>query len=81
MIGVQIIDGYGRTVFFESVNEGKFKPSQVRSVISRVKKQLMRKWKQKGGYENFGQKELRQLQNKFDYMYMEIKMKERFHIC
>ena len=51
----------------ESVNEGKFKPSQVRSAISRVKKQLMRKWKQKGGYENFGQKELRQLQNKFDY--------------
>ena len=50
-----------------SVNEGKFKPSQVRSVISKVKKQLMRKWKQKGGYENFGQKELRQLQNKFDY--------------
>jgi len=51
----------------ESVNEGKFKPSQVRSAISKVKKQLMRKWKQKGGYENFGQKELRQLQNKFDY--------------
>jgi len=51
----------------ESVNEGKFKPSQVRSAISKVKKGLMRKWKQKGGYENFGQKELRQLQNKFDY--------------
>ena len=50
-----------------AVNEGKFKPSQVRSAISRVKKALMRKWKQKGGYENFGQKELRQLQNKFDY--------------
>ena len=50
-----------------NINEGKFKPSQVRSAISRIKKQLMRKWKQKGGYENFGQKELRQLQNKFDY--------------
>ena len=51
----------------ESVNEGKFKPSQVRSAISKVKKQLMRKWKQKGGYENFGQKELSQMQDKFDY--------------
>jgi len=57
----------GAKKFSNSVNEGKFKPSQVRSAISRVKKQLMRKWKQKGGYENFGQKELRQLQNKFDY--------------
>src|SRR5210317_917956 len=51
----------------ESVNEGKFKPSQVRSAISKVKKQLMRKWKQKGGYENFGQKELSQMKDKFDY--------------
>ena len=50
----------------ESVNEA-FKPSQVRSAISKVKKQLMRKWKQKGGYENFGQKELSQMQDKFDY--------------
>jgi hypothetical protein len=52
---------------FESVNEGKFKPSQVRSAISKVKKGLMRKWKQKGGYENFGQKELSQMKDKFDY--------------
>jgi len=51
----------------ESVNEGKFKPSQVRSAISKVKKGLMRKWKQKGGYENFGQKELSQMKDKFDY--------------
>ena len=43
------------------------KPSQVRSAISKVKKQLMRKWKQKGGYENFGQKELCQMRDKFDY--------------
>ena len=27
----------------------------------------MRKWKQKGGYENFGQKELSQMKDKFDY--------------
>ena len=51
----------------DNINEGKFKPSQVRSAISRVKKQLMRKWKQKGGYENFGQKELSQMKDKFDY--------------
>ena len=50
----------------ESVNEA-MKPSQVRSSISKVKKQLMRKWKQKGGYENFGQKELSQMRDKFDY--------------
>jgi len=48
------------------VNEG-MKPSQVRSAISKVKKGLMRKWKQKGGYENFGQKELSQMKDKFDY--------------
>ena len=51
---------------FESVNEA-MKPSQVRSAISKVKKGLMRKWKQKGGYENFGQKELSQMKDKFDY--------------
>jgi hypothetical protein len=43
------------------------KPSQVRSAISKVKKGLMKKWKQKGGYENFGQKELSQMKDKFDY--------------
>lgn len=50
----------------ESVNEA-VKPSQVSSTISKVKKELMRKWKQKGGYENFGQKELSQMKDKFDY--------------
>jgi len=54
------------TMFNESVNEA-MKPSQVRSAISKVKKQLMRKWKQKGGYENFGQKELDKMKSKFDY--------------
>jgi len=47
----------------ESVNEASV--SQVRSTISRVKKQLMQKWAKKGGYENFGQKELRNLRDKF----------------
>ena len=55
-----------RDELFESLNEA-MKPSQVRSAISKVKKQLMRKWKQKGGYENFGQKELSQMKDKFDY--------------
>lgn len=54
------------SIFNESINE-VMKPSQVRSTISKVKKQLMRKWKQKGGYENFGQKELSQMKDKFDY--------------
>jgi len=57
----------GKEIEGSVVNEGKFKPSQVRSAISKVKKQLMRKWKQKGGYENFGQKELSQMKDKFDY--------------
>ena len=52
--------------FNESINEA-MKPSQIRSAISTVKKQLMKKWKQKGGYENFGQKELDQMKSKFDY--------------
>jgi len=43
------------------------KPSQVRSAISRVKKQLMKKYKQKGGYENFGQKELEKMKTQFNY--------------
>ena len=47
----------------ESVNEASV--SQVRSTLSRVKKQLMKKWAKKGGYENFGQKELRALKSKF----------------
>ena len=47
----------------ESINEVSV--SQVRSTLSRVKKQLMKKWAKKGGYENFGQKELRALKSKF----------------
>jgi len=51
----------------ESVVKEAMRPSQIRSAISKVKKQLMRKWKQKGGYENFGQKELDKMKSKFDY--------------
>jgi hypothetical protein len=49
----------------ESVNEASV--SQVRSVIKRVQKQLSNKWKKKGGWENFGQKELRKMKDKFKY--------------
>jgi hypothetical protein len=55
-----------RNLKLESVNEA-VKPSQVRSVISKVKKDLMKKWKQKGGYENFGDKEGRVLRDKFNF--------------
>ena len=58
--------GIKESVDVLSVNEA-MKPSQVRSTISKVKKELMRKWIQKGGYENFGQKELSQMKDKFDY--------------
>lgn len=43
------------------------KTSQVRSVISKVKNDLMKKWKQKGGYENFGIKEGEMLRKKFNF--------------
>jgi hypothetical protein len=49
----------------ESVNEA-VSVSQVRSTIDKVKKQLIQKWKQKGGYENFGEKEGRMLSDKFN---------------
>jgi hypothetical protein len=54
-----------KTLYGESINESSV--SQVRSTISRVKKQLMKKWAKKGGYENFGQKELRKMKDKLDY--------------
>jgi len=40
---------------------------QARSIIKRVKKQLMKKWDEKGGYENFGQKELRKMKDELNY--------------
>ncbi len=36
--------------------------------ITRTKKRLMAKWKLSGTYENFGQKEVRDLQDKYDYL-------------
>jgi hypothetical protein len=37
---------------------------KVRSEVERVKQQLIRKWDKKGGYENFGQTEIRKLRDK-----------------
>lgn len=51
----------------ESVNEGAYTIMNVNHTISSTKKKLMKKWKQKGGYENFGQKELDILKKKLKY--------------
>ena len=53
--------------FGESVNEGAYHVMNVNRIISTTKKKLMKKWKQKGGYENFGQKELDILKKKLKY--------------
>lgn len=53
------------TMKLKSVNEAA-SVSHVRSTIEKVKKQLIQKWKQKGGYENFGEKEGRMLSDKFN---------------
>ena len=52
----------------ESVNEAKtYTPKQVKQALDKIVKQLKVKWKQKGGYENFGQKELRKFKDTFGY--------------
>ena len=43
------------------------KPSQVSKAISRMKKVLMKKWQKRGGYENFGQRELDVMKDKLNY--------------
>ena len=53
--------------FGESVNEGAYHVMNVNRIITTTKKKLMKKWKQKGGYENFGQKELDILKKKLKY--------------
>lgn len=41
--------------------------SQLNKEISQIRRKLMEKWKTKGGYEDFGQKELRKLMDKWHY--------------
>ena len=50
----------------DTVNE-TMKPSQVSKAISRMKKLLMKKWQKRGGYENFGQRELNVMKDKLNY--------------
>ena len=45
------------------LNEGLL--SKVNSEIKKYKKQLENRWKTKGAYENFGQKEVRKLEDKY----------------
>jgi len=49
------------------VDYSKMKPSQVSKAISRMKKLLMKKWQKRGGYENFGQRELDVMKDKLNY--------------
>lgn len=41
--------------------------SNVRKAIAKTQGALKKKWAKKGGYENFGQDEIRDLQDKYDY--------------
>ncbi len=51
----------------KEVDYSKMKPSQVSKAISRMKKVLMKKWQKRGGYENFGQRELDVMKDKLNY--------------
>ena len=63
---ISLEDRTGKIIFKESVNEA-MKPSQVSRAISRMKKVLMKKWQKRGGYENFGQRELDVMKDKLNY--------------
>ena len=47
------------------INEAKSTPSKVQKEVDKTKKNLIKKFKSKGAYENFGQKELRKLSDTF----------------
>lgn len=49
----------------EIIDEGVL--SNVRKAVEKTKKTLKNKWAKKGGYENFGQDEIRDLEDKYDY--------------
>lgn len=52
----------------EIIEEGLL--SQVRSKIGKTQTALKKKWAKKGGYENFGQDEIRKLQDEYNYSSM-----------
>ncbi len=49
----------------EIVDEGVL--SNVRKAVGKTQDVLKKKWAKKGGYENFGQDEIRKMQDKYDY--------------
>ena len=53
-----------RAMITEIISEGTL--SKVNSEIKKYKKQLENRWKTKGAYENFGEKEVRKLKDKYD---------------
>ena len=62
-VSFEIVD---KEVAFESVvTEGVL--SNVRKAIAKTQGALKKKWAKKGGYENFGQDEIRDLEDKYDY--------------
>ena len=40
-------------------------PNKVQKEVDKMKNSLIKKWKSKGGFENFGQKEVRKLEDKY----------------
>ncbi len=48
------------------LEEGSVSPAKVQKEVDKVKAKLIKKWASKGAYENFGQKEVRALKDKFE---------------
>jgi len=57
----EFLEALGESVVTEGVL------SNVRKAIAKTQGALKKKWAKKGGYENFGQDEIRDLQDKYDY--------------
>ena len=63
---INLIKGDCLEAYAESVvTEGVL--SNVRKAIAKTQGALKKKWAKTGGYENFGQDEIRDLQDKYDY--------------
>lgn len=50
--------------FKDFINESS-KVANLTKAINQEKKKLINAWKKRGGFENFGQKEVKKLENKF----------------
>jgi len=51
-------------IFESYLNEGK-ELVNLGKEAKKIKTSLIKKWKSKGGYENFGQKEIKKLEDKY----------------